>query len=458
MMAAEGAVHQGQASKKIIAFGGTGKTVALIYLKIGKLLGERANIVVCDFLPSGNYNSPDGKLDRDLADEGVGQQFRVSTMPDEWPMAPNSLADILKMPPTVADALFSQRQQDTPPTEGLNQEPQVGATVSCLKVAADGDKIRSRCLGEPEIFLVAGLGGGTGTGVTPTFAKFLRSWKPNSRLHGVFLLPWQDIGDNEVGNAGQERNAKSLLSYLRDHGNEYFDTMVVIGSCQGVQQYSSGSGGGKGRPIHPTLILAALYIHMWHQLGGGAQLVAPLNKMETRRSGIALTEITGRNGSLHDMLVHSKRVEDILSEIVDQSPDERLAWFSLYPISAPLSWASTEWLLKLYCQYVKARSYGSAWGEIRARLQKVVEQEGERRTWIMGLAKEPSLFQFDESQIEGDARTRYDAYRDAVMRDDAYREFRFKAQEKQAALEEICGFIYNTVANQVLATMKLRRK
>jgi hypothetical protein len=71
-----------QDTKRIIAFGGTGKTVALIYRKIGRLLGENANIVICDFPPSGDYNSSDGRLDRDLAEENVGQQCRINTLPD----------------------------------------------------------------------------------------------------------------------------------------------------------------------------------------------------------------------------------------------------------------------------------------------------------------------------------------------------------------------------------------
>ena len=53
-MSAAAALAQGngQNTKKVVAFGGTGKTVALIYLKLGKLLGEQANIVVCDFASS----------------------------------------------------------------------------------------------------------------------------------------------------------------------------------------------------------------------------------------------------------------------------------------------------------------------------------------------------------------------------------------------------------------------
>ena len=154
------------------------------------------------------------------------------------------------------------------------------------------------------------------------------------------------IGNNEVGNPGQERNAKSLLKYLGSHGKDLFDSIVVIGSPPGIDYYSSGAGATGRKPIHPTLILAALYIHMWLSWGGSAQLTSSLNKMETCRSGIALTEIVGRNGSLHEMLVHSARVERLLLEIVNQSPDERLAVLSLYPLSAPLAWASIEWVLK----------------------------------------------------------------------------------------------------------------
>lgn len=444
-----------QDTKRVIAFGGTGKTVALIYRKIGRLLGENANIVICDFPPSGDYNSPDGRLDRDLTDEGVGQQCRINTLPDALPAVPNRLVDTFKLPPAVADALFTKKQQDTPPTEGLNQEPQVGATVAWWKTRRDGDQIRGKCSGEPEVFFVAGLGGGTGTGVTPVFAKYLRQFRTNSRMHGVFLLPWQDIGSNVVGNAGQERNAKSLLMYLRDSGEDLFDSVVVIGSPPGVDLYSSGAG--TKRPIHPTLILAALYIHMWHGYGGGAQLTSKLNKMETRRSGIPLSEITGRNGSLYDMLAHSARVEHVLLEILDQSPDERIAWFSLWPLSHPLSWTSIEWLMKRYALRVKC-GYRVAWSEIRSRLRELADQENARRSWLVDLAKDKALFQFDEDQLRGDATTGYELYRSAALADDSYKKFDFKVLEKEAALDEVCTFIRGMISDAVLKTMKLERR
>jgi hypothetical protein len=444
-----------QDTKRVVAFGGTGKTVALIYRKIGLLLGEDANIVVCDFPASADYNSPDGRLDRDLAAEGVGQQCRINTLPDGIPAVPNTLIETFKLPSSVADALFTKKQQDTPPTEGLNQEPQVGATVAWWKTKRDGDQIRQKCTGEPEIFFVAGLGGGTGTGVTPAFARYLRQFQRNSRMHGVFLLPWQDIGGNIVGNAGQERNAKSLLKYLRDCGEDLFDSLVVIGSPPGVDAYATAAGGK--RPIHPTLILAALYIHMWHGYGGGSQLTSKLNKMETVRSGIPLSEISGRSGTLYDMLAHSARVEHLLLDVVGQAPDERIAWFSLFPLSFPLSWDSIEWLMKLYAIHVKA-SYAVAWLDIRSRLRDLADQENARRSWIVELAKDKSLFQFDENQLDGDARTGYELYREAAVADKSYKKFVFKTLEREAARNEICAFVHAMISDAVLNTMKLARK
>src|SRR5262249_38054811 len=99
-----------QDTKRVIAFGGTGKTVALIYRKIGRLLGENANIVICDFPPSGDYNSSDGRLDRDLASEGVAQQCRINTLPDALPAVPNRLVETFRLPSALADALFTKKQ------------------------------------------------------------------------------------------------------------------------------------------------------------------------------------------------------------------------------------------------------------------------------------------------------------------------------------------------------------
>src|SRR5450755_3987361 len=119
-----------QSNKRLIAFGGTGKTVALIYLKIARLLGEDPHIVVFDFPPSADVNSPDGRLDRDLRQEGLREEQRIDTRPSDWPAEQKPIRELLQLPKHVADAMLTEQQQLAPPSEGLNQQPQLGATVA----------------------------------------------------------------------------------------------------------------------------------------------------------------------------------------------------------------------------------------------------------------------------------------------------------------------------------------
>lgn len=454
MNAAHARHDHGQETKKLVAFGGTGKTVALIYLKIGRLLGEQAQVTVCDFPASSDYNSPDGRLDRDLLEEGVSGSMRITTLPSDIIHAPTDLVETFGLPHDVANALFTQKQQQTPPTEGLNQEPQVGSTVAHFKLQKDAKDVASRCLSGPdEIFLVAGLGGGTGTGVTPAMARFLKQRNPNVRIHGVFLLPWQHIGSaGEVNDTGQERNAKSLLRYLHEHSAEMFDDYVIIGSAPGIDRYDPTTGNGK-EPVHPTLILAALYVHLYHDWGGGAQLTSRSHRIETLAEGISLEEITGRNGNLYHMLVHSVRMERILNEFARQAPDERLSWLSLYPLSIPLGWDCTEWLLKKYAQKT-SQSYGAAWDQISSSLIDLRDRERRRREWIVNLARDQRLFRFDEHAPARDAAVDFDNYRNAVKSSTTYREFAFRSSDHAGARADVCEFLQSWASRTILQQAK----
>jgi hypothetical protein len=435
-------VAEEQTQKKILAFGGTGKTVALIALKLGRLLGEPPSVVVVDFPAGSDHNREDNQLDEDLRSEGLADHLRLSTLPDDMPKLPRVLTDAFNLPQEVADALFSDNQQRTPPVEGLNQEPQVGATVAQWKLAHDGNAVKDKCLtGQPEVFFVAGLGGGTGTGVTPPFAKFLKN--SGIRSHGVFLMPWRDIGNQgRVNNTNQNRNAASLLQYLRTNGLSMFNDWVVLGSAD---RFATEEG-GPARPVHPTLILGALYVHLWHTWTGGYQLGAKMLRLETPESGIDPREIKGRNGNLYDMLVLSYRLEHILREIAQQMPDERLSIFNLFPLSYSMSWNSIEWLVKLYREKTNQVSYAQAWIDIRTELLRVADQEQKRRNWIVNLVSDRRLFQFDAQELDRDARLGLTQLTRQVQSADEHAEFRFGPQEDaRGALQRVVHFVWQMI-------------
>jgi hypothetical protein len=439
--------------KKIVAFGGTGKTVALIYTKIRRLLGEDANVVVCDFPPADD-GSPDARLDADLRSEGIGGDSRIDTIPRIVGTSQQTLTAAFKIPQDVADALFTPRQQQTPPSLGLNQEPQVGATVTHFKIRNEGEEIVEKCLtGQQGLFFVGGLGGGTGTGVPHGIAEYLRRQPACGRLHGVFLLPWQEIGGGSTSDEGQKRNAWSLLRFLRKHASLLYDDVVIIGSPAGVRQYSALPGGGE-RPYHPTLILAALYIHMYEEWGAQGALVEQFRRIEIVQRRLTLDQIRGARGSLHEMLVHSRRVETLLREIINQAPDEKLAFFSLYPLSSSLAWRSIEVLLKRYRSIRDPLSYRSAWSDLKEGLGTLADQESARRRWIVRLAAEPRLFDFRAETVEDAGTTGLSDYRETLARDESYRFFQFRRPDE--ARSDLCQFIRDWVAEVTWRRMRGR--
>lgn len=225
-------------NKRVVTFGGTGKTVALIYMKLCRIMGYKPDVVVVDFPPGTDPNANDGQLDSDLEAEAAtwpDSLRRINTMPDNRPLDPVPLVSTFNFDQLVADALFTREQQDTPPTRGLNAEPQVGACVAHLKLNLDGRRVRDAILDGPnEIFFVAGLGGGTGAGVTIPFAEYIKA--DGFQLHGVFLLPWRNIGENgAVNNSNQRRNAASVLSYLKDRSTNYFSDCTIIGPLPSIE-------------------------------------------------------------------------------------------------------------------------------------------------------------------------------------------------------------------------------
>jgi len=142
-------------NKKVVTFGGTGKTVALIYVKLCRIIGYEPNVIIVDFPAGEDPNAKrNGQLDSDLAQEADGSIHRISTLPDNRPLTNVSLLEMFGLPMKSPMPCSLKSQQSTPPNRGLNAEPQVGACVTHFKLREDGQTIRSALLtGEPDLFL-----------------------------------------------------------------------------------------------------------------------------------------------------------------------------------------------------------------------------------------------------------------------------------------------------------------
>jgi len=439
-------------NKKVVAFGGTGKTVALIYVKLCRIMGYQPNVVIVDFPAGKDPNANDGQLDNDLAEENDGSIRRINTLPDNRPLQPTSFLDTFGLPQELADALFTEEQQGTPPIRGLNAEPQVGACLTHFKLREDGQTVRSTLLtGEPDICFVAGLGGGTGAGVTHHFARFI-SEAPVSR-HGVFLLPWRDIGSiGTVTNSQQMRNAASVLSYLEDKGDKIYTDSIFLGGLPGMELYR-GADNEDHRARHPALILAALYLLLQQVWGEGAQLTLHRRRLETPVAGISLEDIATptKDKSLYDMMVLSRRKVHIMEDLAQENPDQVLALLSLAPLALPLACMPLCWLLKVYARKVHQSNYSRAWGDLGSALQRMAHSERRSLDWIINLASDRRVFRFDNKQLERDASTNYPEYLDRVRTSSDHREFSLPGDRADEALSQTASHIRQTI-HRVLLT------
>jgi hypothetical protein len=439
-----------------VAFGGTGKTVALIYAHLCRITGYHPNIVIVDFPPGQDPNATDGRLDEDLAALTDATVRRISTLPDQMPLQFSTLKDVFSLDDAVADALFTPEQQRTPPLLGLNAEPQVGACVAQLKLTRDRDTVRSALLtNDREIFFVAGLGGGTGAGVSHHFARFVAEAPVPRR--GVFLLPWRDIGaDGTVTNAQQMRNAASVLAYLKHHGNDIYTDTVVIGGLPGLELYS-GDGAEGHKAKHPTLILAALYLLLEESWGGSSHLTMQRRRLETPAGGIRLHDIQTpvKGKSLHDMLVLSKRRIRVFRDLANENPDQVLTWFSLAPLSQPLACMVLCWVLKAYARRSSHSDYSRAWDVLRSDMLRISKDEEDRIEWVTRLVSQDKVsqhkvFDFDMDELNRDAEVNYKRYLARVRSSREYTRLRNDGQNEAEALSRATAFLWDLTTGILL--------
>ena len=444
--------------KLVVGIGGTGKIAALAYTRIAKLIGICPNVAIIDFPPNHpGYTNEDRRVDEALNQEGVHQ--RISTLPVRVPNVANTLREALGLDQNLADAIFSTEQQNVAPIEGANQQPQVGAALAHWKLSerSDRDALQGWFSGQyADIYVLAGLGGGTGAGFGPTLCRYAKQNSTGQNVHGVFLLPWQRIGNLGVGDAGQTRNAKSLLRYLEKNSTSISDHLVLIGAPRGVDLYDASSG--LEIPVHSVLLLSALYVIKREDWGGINQPARGKSwMMEVEHQGISLQDIAGPRGNLFDMLVHSRRVELCLAEVMRQFPADRLSKITLWPMGKPLSWNLTEWLVKLLADHSRQRP-ADAWRLLEGRLSEAIRFEAARREWIMDLADaNRALINFDRRQVEENALAHLEKYLAEVEQDVEFRRVQLNQETPAEASRLLCDWVRNRADFLMLTYMNRRR-
>jgi cell division protein FtsZ len=90
---------------------------------------------------------------------------------------------------------------------GAGGDPELGRAAA----EEDSERIRSLCAGADIIFLLAGLGGGTGTGGAPVFARVAR--EQGALVLALVTLPFDFEGDR------RQFQAQTGLQHLKTHAD-----------------------------------------------------------------------------------------------------------------------------------------------------------------------------------------------------------------------------------------------
>jgi len=333
-------------SNLVIAVGGTGKSVALVYLKLAKFFGKPFDLLVMD-MPFGREDS----IDQQLNEEGIQPgDFITPWAGGTEAQGENTFSQVLGIPEghvaqPVARALFAQEELDTLVENGMNCRPIVGATIAMRKFWS---RIPDSQLGElrqkvgqyQNIFLVCSITGGTGAGVTPTLARWLTE-VCGVRVHGILFLPYIDIGSGSgsgPSNSAMRANAYATLSYLsKPPGSGAFQDYVVLGLPEGLQPDSSTVSGN-----HPLHLLAATYILYFEQfLGENPQQHHGPFYLEIAANGLRESDVQPTKGlSFANAIYRQIWYRDVLNNLASQKPDQ--AWDVVSPpiTSRYLAWGA----------------------------------------------------------------------------------------------------------------------
>jgi hypothetical protein len=376
----------------IISIGGTGKSVALAYLKLAKLFGTPSDVMVFD-MPFGRE-----AIDRLLDEEGVPQESFITP----WAGGSTALAGLTfdqviglsrgDIAQPVAQALFSKEELNTLVADGMNCRPIVGATIAMRKFWASDpdpqlDQVRQRVGQYSQVFLVGSLTGGTGAGVMPTLARWLTD-VCRKDVHGIFFLRYMELGPGTgdgPSDAQMDANSYAALSFLKQvdpvtnphaSGPAPFKDYIVIGRPSGIPADKTSTSGS-----HPLQLLASTYILYFDELlrRTPAQQPGPFY-LEITAGGLKESDLQPSRGfSLAHALYRQFWLSAVLKSFAKQKPDE--AWDILVPpgSTSRLAWrAFRESVRQISIAYGGRASRKTVWEEMRKHFQKESENAEKR--------------------------------------------------------------------------------
>ncbi|MBM3236832.1 hypothetical protein FJZ31_11125 [Candidatus Poribacteria bacterium] len=342
----------------VIAVGGTGKRVALLYLKLVNTLRPSnvrlpgSNVFVIDMEPE--PNTPDGQINDELVREGVPRSHFISPVREEAMvnrvitlseyMGFGQGDDVLP----VAQTLFNRNQLNVFIIKGMNCEPTVGAAVAARRFStittqeAEIQNLADNLAPFDQILVVGSIIGGTGAGVTPQLVDWIHNRIPGKPIYGLLYLRWITIGEgapDEPSDVKIAGNAKAWLNYLLEHHpdnpyrarRELFRHYVLIGAPPEMRLSEAGSNSH-----HPLHLLGAVYLLRFDQYVQTATGATGPHYLELS-GGFRPSDIQMGNDTMERAVIREKLLAAILNEFQEQQPDEALSSFTLF-MREKLAW------------------------------------------------------------------------------------------------------------------------
>jgi hypothetical protein len=357
----------------IIVVGGTGKSVAAVYLMLAKFFGKPADVVVLDMRFGGE------DIDKELDKEGIKQEDFMTP----WPGGATSVSGVRfaemigltrgDVAEPVAKTLFSDSELNTLVEKGMNARPIVGATVAMRKFFGaqpdqQVDNLRQRVAPYTDIFVVGSITGGTGSGVMPTLGRWLTE-KCGKRVHGILFLPWIKLGAGSgdgPSDADLQANAYAVLNYLKETDPATnslrkdfapFHDYVVIGNPSGLEPDASATSGS-----HPLSLAAATYLVYFEEiLTRNPEAQSGPYYLELTSGGIRAAEMQPRRGfSLEQAINRQDWFSTVLQNMANQKPDE--AWDLAAVVPGWLAWRALRTTVRGLALMSEGRSArGNVW-------------------------------------------------------------------------------------------------
>ena len=247
-------------SNHIIAVGGTGQMIALAYLKLARLCGYRDGDIAEIHIVDSDRTGDTCEQIATLLHKAKNALKTVAPIPSHRKLGSFSqdfdeagTNDNIRR---IAPLLYTAKDLEVNVRKGLYGRPSVGSACMSIKTNppaghnTDPELIALRdsvCQPGNKVVICGSLFGGTGAGVIPTLARFLRNSQDGNSIEItiVSMLKWFRIPgvadadggiDKSIDDNMLSANSSAGIFYLKDRITEDVNACVLLGPREPIER------------------------------------------------------------------------------------------------------------------------------------------------------------------------------------------------------------------------------